>query len=82
MEGESMYIRGLILPPFYFLSFSPYIVIYSSYSNIYLEPLYPHLYPHLHLCPRLCPCSYPQPYVYPHPALPLLLLLWPPTSVL
>jgi hypothetical protein len=33
-----MYIRGLILPPFCFLSFSPYTVICSSYSNKYLEP--------------------------------------------
>jgi hypothetical protein len=32
-----VYIRGLVLLPFHFLSFSPYTVICSSYLNKYLE---------------------------------------------
>jgi hypothetical protein len=80
MEGESVYIRGLVLPPFRFLSFSPYPVICSSYLNKYLESLYPHLRPHLR--PHLCPRSYPQPCSCSRPAPPLLLLLCSPTSVL
>jgi hypothetical protein len=48
MEGEIVYIRGLVLPPFCFLSFSPYTVICLYYSNKYLEHLHPHLYAHPH----------------------------------
>jgi hypothetical protein len=80
MEGESMYIRGLVLPPLRFLSFSPYTVICSSYSNKYLEPLRPRLRPHLH--PHLCPHSCPWPHSRSRPALPLSLLLCSPTSIL
>jgi hypothetical protein len=82
MEGESVYIRELILPLFCFLSFSPYTVICSSYSNKYLEPLCPHLHPHLHPYPYLCHYSCPQPCFHPHPAPPLLLLLCSPAYVL
>jgi hypothetical protein len=85
MEGEIVYIRGLVLLLFCFLSFSPYTVICSSYLNKYLEPLHPHLSPHLCLCPYICPClcshSHPQLYSHPYPALPLLLLCSCPTSV-
>jgi hypothetical protein len=74
--------RGLVLPSFHFLSFSPYIVIGSSYSNKYLEPLCPHLSSYLYLCPCLYPYSCPQLYSSPHLALPLSLSLCSPASAL
>jgi hypothetical protein len=80
MEGESLYIRGLVLPLFCFLSFSPYPVICSHTHIYYLEYLHPGLYSH----PRPCLCPCPRFWVRPCAcsALPLFPLLSSPASVL